>query len=571
MARRAVGSWSTSRRVAVALGAGLAAACAAGAPAPRGPAPATSGVAAAPDPPSRVPPPPARPRLVVGVVLDQVGADMLARHAELLPEDGILRRARERGAAHERVRFEYATTLTAPGHAAIYTGHPPSRTGIVANEIYSRARSQVLPQVDDGEHAVAGTRSKFASPKALRVEGVADRLRAARPGARVATLSIKDRGAILAGGARPDLALWFEPEARGFTTSTYYGAPPAWLAEWQSGHPLAALLVPWTPLDPARYAERLGPDDRPGEGAWLGLGRAFPHDPSRSTAPLGALAVMPASSEHLLALALEVALRLELGADDLPDLLAVSVSGTDYAGHVFGGESWEYVDHLVRVDRALARLYDALAARAPTAIVVTSDHGAAPLPERAEPPGPARVATPDLERLLEGSLDRALGKGDWIGAVVQPFVYLGASARDERSRARAVEASLAALRAQPWLEAAWEVRELRARAATTAGLERQVALSLPESTEGDLYVVLKPGTLFDPRMPGGSGTHHGAPWPYDTDVPAFALGPGVERASSTEPLQQARVAATLAALLGVPSPVDAAPLPGVARRDDAAR
>src|SRR5690606_34510540 len=158
---------------------------------------------------------------------------------------------------------------------------------------------------------------------------------------------------------------------------------------------------------------RLGPDDAAGEGNYRGFGVTFPHRFDGSEAPLRALSLTPMLSEYLVALTEAAARQQRLGEDDVPDLIALSISGTDKAGHVFGPRSWEYVDHLIRADRAAGAWLGRLAQSAPLAVLITSDHGAAPLPEvRPAPSG--RLVPARLQQRMEAALSAHFGAGPWV-------------------------------------------------------------------------------------------------------------------------------------------------------------
>lgn len=505
--------------------------------------------------------PNARAPIVVAVVLDQVGSWVLENAREDLDEAGPLRRAMEHGAYH-RVRYNYAGTYTAPGHAMIHTGAPPEQSGIVANRIWARERR--LSAVDDGVNAVHNHAGAFAAPTMLRVETVSDALRAhTQNRGRVVSVSMKDRGAVLPGGRRPDVCVWYDEDARGFTTSAYYapaGLPP-WLLAWQRAHPIDGLFTTWNALPTTRM---LDPDDAPGEGNWHGLGVRFPHELSRASAPYAALLATPMGTDALFDLALTAAHEAHVGEDEVPDLVAVSVSGTDYAGHVFGPNSNEARDHLARADRALGRFVRALEATgAPVTYLVTADHGVAELPERTRASGrSAQRIDWDVvrERANEG-IARVLGPGNWAAAFVQPFLYLTPAARAPGMRDRAVSAAVEALRSMPGIGGAHDVREARSFATSPDALRRMISRSVPADIEraagADVFAYPARGSVVDEEMPEGSGTSHGSPWEYDTDVPALVYGPGISAVnhSHTEPpAEPARVARTLAALLGVPPP-----------------
>ncbi len=504
--------------------------------------------------------------LVVVVVFDQLASWVLDRYEPRLDPRGAIRETAARGVRAD-VRYGYASTVTACGHTAIYTGATPRVSGVVANELHDRARGATLSVFDDGAHPVFGAEGSYGGPGAIRVETVADALHRATGGAaRIVSVSLKDRGAIPGGGTHADAAVWYDKASGRFTTSTAYApAMPPWLEAWNAAHPLDAALAPWEPEDAALLARIAGRDDAAGEGDYAGLGTTFPHAPAASPRPAEALRFVPAGTDRLLALAEAAAEEHGLGEDAVTDLLAISISGTDYTGHVFGPESWEYVDHLVRADRALGALLRRLASDRPIAVLITSDHGVAPLPE-ALPAGRARGRIVDLEvaALADAAIDAELGEGDWVDAFVEPYVYLSAAAEVPEVRARATAAAIDALTALDAVHAAYDARDAARLIASEDPLERDVGASMREDAPGDVYVVPAEGFVFDPGYPGGAGTNHGSPWEHDRVVPAIFAGPGVAPSRPEAVFEQARVAATIRALLGVPASADvrAEPLPG---------
>lgn len=515
------------------------------------------------------PPRPPRARLVIVVVLDQLASWVLARDLPHLPEDGAIRTLAARGAHHPEVVYPYASTLTACGHAAIVTGVTPAEHGVYANRRWDATRGETVAIVDDGIHGVIGHPGRYASPSVLRVDTVGDALDAATGGrARVVALSIKDRSAVTLGGRRPDLMLFFDKRLGRFTSTTHYlEALPAWLAAWERQRPLETDLAPWHPADAGWLAARAPtPDDAPGEGDWDGLGRVFPHHPRTTSDPNDAFTATPGSSERLLALAAETIDRLELGRDDDPDLLMISVSGTDYVGHVFGPDSWEWLDNLVRVDRALAALLRRFAERDDVAVMITSDHGVAPLAERSRAQGrPAfRLLARTLVEAADHAIDRALGPGDWALGYEHPYVWLAADARTPENRDRAVAAAIEGLRRVDGVAHAFDTRQARGWREDSDPIRRAVALSVPDDVPADVFIVPAEGSSTDEEMPVGTGTSHGSPYPLDTHVPVIFSGPGVTHVETRDELDQRRVAPTIAALLGIAPPRTAThePLPG---------
>lgn len=512
-----------------------------------------------------------RPRLLVAVVVDQLGSDTLRSLAPLLSPDGFHAHALRSGVVYDRVVYPYAATLTAPGHAMLFSGAVPASSGVASNSVLDRTSEQPRATIDDGVHAVLGVPGRFAAPTVLRVDTVADALRIATNGrGKVVSLSMKDRSAILPAGRKPDLVLWYECSLRGFTTSTWYASSlPDWLVEHQRTNPFVAGT--WQVADPGTMEALLGPDAAPGEGAYKGLDTSFPHEPAASEDPCATWRLTPASTDALLELALASVEHLHLGEDDVPDLLAISISGTDYAGHVFGPHSWEYADHLRQADRALGALYERLRQRTTVAMLVTSDHGVAPLPERIahEHTTAARLDDAALLERLELAAAKAAGTATdssthYVLGYIDNYVVLTNAARRHPRRMRIRDALLAALRAEPSVARAYD-SERADRTAAVDDLDRAVQQSLGAPAVGDFFVVPVEYVVPEIDMTPGRGTTHGSPWRYDTEVPALLLAPGTRPGRHGERLDAARVASTLAALLGVPAPLAETPppLPGV--------
>jgi hypothetical protein len=501
---------------------------------------------------------PEAPRLVVAIIIDQLGSDTLLSSLGALDPAGALARAVDSGVYFERSAYAYANTLTAPGHVAVHTGAPPQASGIEGNSTWDYSRGPV-PVTNDPSRPVFGREpgNAGASPTRLRVPTVAHALRAATQGAaKVISLSIKDRSAILSVGTAADLVLWYDAKLGDFTSSAVWGpALPAWLTRYRTQHPIGDLLVPWVAEKPDAYLARLGPDAARGEGDLGGFGIVFPHRFDGVENPLRVLQLTPMLSEYLVSLTETAARELHLGEDDVPDLIALSISGTDGAGHVFGPHSWEYIDHLVRADRAVGAWLSRLEQRTRVAVLITSDHGVSPLPETLDGSGrlyPARIA-----RRIDAALSTHFGAGPWLADVLTPFVYLNARARQHPERARLVEVARAALLEEPSVRDAWTLERVRAFGDADP-IEKALRLSVAPDNEAALMFLTRPYHPLDLRDPPDRGTNHGTPYDYDRQVPVLAWGASIPHRRSAEPIDQMRVAATLAHLLRVSEPSAAA-------------
>lgn len=497
--------------------------------------------------------------LVLAVVIDQLGSETFTKLEPLLDDDGAFARAKAQGRVYRRVVYPYAATLTAPGHAAIFSGAPPAESGITANSRIDRKSYERFDFVDDRTHAVLGASNRFASPSVLRVDSMGDALKAQTGGqGTVAALSLKDRGAVLVSRKPSDLALWYEAGV-GFTTSTFYATElPAWLVAYNREHP-ADLKAEWQVTDEARLLALLGPDSAVGEGPPAGLGNTFPHSLADSQKPAEDWTLFPAATDALLDVALRASRELRQCDDDIADLLAISISGTDLVGHRFGPGSWEYAEALRHADRTIARLVTTLEERCEVSVLITSDHGVCPVPEQS---GGKRVD--GLREKVEAQLDVLLGEADWTARYDPPYLYLGPAGRAYGDTAQLGKAIVTALSKIPGVVEGLDVRDRASLEARGDAFARQVLATVDLPTSGEFLIVLEPLAVPSFGAPG-VGTTHGSTRSYDTDVPVFVWGKGVTPAVHLEPLEQLRVASTIAALLHVtpPRPQAPPPLPGV--------
>ena len=563
--------------------------------------------------------------VVVSLVVDQMAAWIAAERWPELPATGGFARLRREGTWLRDMRYAHAVTDTAPGHSALYTGAVPRESGIVANEVIDAggapggARVSVLrdPLTTMVDAAGAHRDVPGSSIAALRVETVADRLRAAHSDAWVVSLSLKDRGAIFAGGRAPTASVWFDPKRDRFVTSSAFAASlPLWAAP--PPHPPA-----WELEDAAWVsAHAATPDAQEGEGDVDGFGTVFPHAFAAAKSPGHALRTSPFADDALLAMALAAldADRAPTSSSSsssarrpYPSLIAVSLSANDYIGHAFGPDSWEAWDELHRLDAALARFFDALDARlgpAGWAAVLAADHGTTTMPEASRVPrarpwcagagaakpdrwqracGPVgRVLPDDLAVTLRATAERVLGKGDrkgdgkseahapWIAGVADPYVIFTDAARAlDAARGETLRAALTRdILARPEIARVIDVRTLPARCpdasdeSVDALVCRATWVRVGEAAAGgDLYMVARPGSFFDPSVVAGKGTSHGSPYLFDRAVPMLARAPGrIEAGRVVDAPVSFRVfARTLASLLGIEAPAAARGAPDLVR------
>jgi hypothetical protein len=468
----------------------------------------------------------------------------------------------------------YANTFTAPGHATIATGAPPSVHGVVGNTWYRRAEGTERPAEYDPDappfvvgpsHGGSLAFDDAASSRALRVEGVADALERATSGAaRSVAIGLKPRAVVFVAGRRPDAVVWYEGAAGGMTTSRAFAreAPP-WLVELARAHPAKRFFDrTWEPLDAGVLARATGiPDDAPGEGSLHGFGPVFPHSLAASDRPDRVLPHTPYADRLVLEAALAAIPALGLGDDDVPDLLAISFNAHDYAGHLWGPESWEVLDLKLRLDAALGQLFETLDARLGRggwAAVLTSDHGVTPVVERSKVTGARRIKTDEIARVVEAAIEPTMGKGPWVAQIASGNVYLAPAfaAAPAGVREDALTAAADAVGRIPGVAASARADRLAGHCAGRSPLLHAICLSIVPGESGELLVVPAAGSLITNYT---SGTHHDAPFDDNRHVPILVLAPGLAPQAGSGTLLQ--VAPTVAALLGVPPPAAASEPP----------
>ena len=554
--------------------------------------------AAAPAAPAPAAPVPVAPlRALVTIVVDQLAAWIASERWPELPADGGFARLRREGLYVRELRYDHASTDTAPGHSALYTGEVPRESGIVTNDlIVTDAGASVSILADEqNDLLVAGGTTKpkrGASLARLQGDTLADMVRAREPDAAIYSLSLKDRGALFGAGRTPTLALWFDPGEEAFVSSTaFVKALPQWVVPVGGRDAVrAACATAWDkPLD-RRWVEAhaLTPDAQPGEGDLgktanePGLGIAFPHAvPNAKT-----MRATPAGDRLLLQVAL--AAIAHAAPAPHPTLLAISFSSNDYVGHTFGPDSWEAWDELRQLDQRLRELLSALDGafgKDNYAVMLTGDHGIGAIPElraRAREAACKRTAVPGLDRsdgasecklgprlapgaliaALEAAWQRELGpdhRGPLIAGLADALVFLNKEghALGPAERARMARAGTAALHDRFNIDEVVDVRAAAAPCPPASDESRDalVCRSVRRNGPGDFDLVVAPRAFLEVYVPG-AGANHGSPYLYDRAVPLLVRAPGRVAAGAVreEPVHFTTFVRTAASLLGVPAP-----------------
>lgn len=521
-------------------------------------------------------------KLAVLLVFDQFRGDYPARWKAQYGPDG-LNRFLEQGAWYANAHYPYAVTVTGAGHASLVAGSSPRVHGVIGNNWRDPASgaSVYCATTERYQRVPAGKgRGGDGSPERLMGPTVGDAIRSnAQSGSKIASFSLKDRGAILPGGLKGNIVYWWDSDSGDFVTSTYYRDT---VAEWVSAFNAKKPADKWfgTTWNRLRadldYDKLAGPDDVVGEGPGIAKkqGRAFPHPfPSETGKPdktyYSALYTSPFSNELLADFALEAVRVEKLGQRDVPDLLCVSFSANDVVGHMWGPDSHEVLDITLRTDALLARFFkelDTLVGKGNYGVVLSADHGVCPLPEVATSKGAKAAKRIDAVKIGQG-LVAYLREQFKLGEKVQPLIgsldenlYLNPKAFGDTDIAKVREAAATWLRKQDGIGCCYTRGQLESDAPTDDALLRQARLSFHPKSSGDLLVLPGYGCLF-----GGSasatGTSHGTPYDYDTHVPLLVYGPGIKPGKRDNKVSCLASAAILAQFLKVPPPPAAEPAP----------
>ncbi len=514
--------------------------------------------------------PPTRPKLVVVISIDQFRADYLRRFVRYFGPGGF-NLLLKRGANFTEAHYRHSVTQTCPGHAVILTGSYADRNGVIANTWYDSAAHKPQYCAADSAAKLIGVASEGRSPKNLLVSTVGDELKTATNGrSRVITVAGKDRSAIMLGGHQADAAYWTEDTL--FVSSTYYMKElPLWVRRFNaSGHVTEYRGATWDRILPVTAYAMMGPDNVAAEENPGGIGKTFPHHLGSGTAQadfLDGFQTSPFENEVIVDFAIEAITQEGLGRDDDPDLLGIGFSANDLVGHSYGPDSHEVMDMTVRTDRLLSRFFTFLEQQIGldrVAILVTSDHGVAPLPELARG-GNSRarggridpaviVAAAEQALRARFGIPRRPGFVDqpsWIMYQGWPWLYLNLEGlRDKGIRIEEAESiAQRAVQQVPGVARALTATELlRERAAAS---HTRAELSFYPGRSGNVYYELSPYLLPEAQQ---QGTTHGSPWAYDTHVPLLWLETGIRAGAYTGNVSVADIAPTLSALLGIPSP-----------------
>jgi hypothetical protein len=494
----------------------------------------------------------AHPKLVVVIIIDQFRGDYLERYHDQFGEGGF-RLLLDHGANFTDCNYDYANTRTAPGHATLFTGAYSNGHGIVANEWWDPKKKKMVTSVEDDDTKLVGfapdqTKDKAgASPHNLLADTLGDELKLATRGkARVLSVSLKDRAAVLPGGFAADAAYWIDPKSGAWITSTYYRPDlPKWAQDFNAANRAA------------KYWDR---DWKNVNGDVL---RSTAHRKGKDGSDAGfyeAVGSTPFANEYELEFTKELVVYENLGAGKATDLLAISLSPNDVLGHQVGPDSPEMAAMALALDRELADFFTFLGHQVGLAdlwIALSADHGVSALPDAAKK---LRIPAANLDaKKLEAQINSVLTakfspsqaasyiKLDYPDAWLDPDAFAAAHVKEHDAETAVGEAMK-----QAGLRDYFTKSQLAEGEVPDTALGKKFLHSY--SPEGGWYVMGVPEIY---TVGSSKGTDHASPYTYDTHVPLVFYGlpfrPGTYR-THAEPVD---LAVTLASLLGINAPTHA--------------
>lgn len=508
---------------------------------------------------------PASPKLVIGIVCDQMRFDYVYRYWDKLGNDGF-KRLLSQGYECRNTNYNYMPTYTGPGHASIYTGTTPAVHGIIANDWLDREAGKSVYCVEDETVKGVGTTAEEGkrSPRRLLSTTMGAQLHlATNHGAKVFGVALKDRAAILPAGHTANGAFWYDGASGNFITSSFYmTALPQWVTDFNNRKlPAQYMSVPWTTLLAAdQYTESL-PDNSPYEGKWIGEAQpVFPHNiPGLmdKNGGLGMIRATPSGNTLTRNFAEALITAENLGKGKYTDFLAVSFSSTDYIGHMYGPQSMEVEDCYLRMDKELAeflKFIDNWCGKNSALVFLTADHGAVENPQFLMDAGiPGGFFREDVvEDSLKKNLKRVYGD-TLIWGMANDQVYFN----NKTVEARGIN--------HTDLERYVATFLLRfpgvASTITATDLANSEYMETPKHLvqkgfyfrrSGDVAIVLNPGWISDWNRT--TGTTHGTPWSYDTHVPLYWWGWKVQNGKSDAAVNITGIAPTVCQMLNIQNP-----------------
>lgn len=506
-----------------------------------------------------------RPKLVVGIVIDQMRWDYLYRYYDLYKPDGGFRRLLNDGFTCENTFIPYTPTVTAVGHTCVYTGSVPAITGMVGNTWFDNFSQKVVYCTDDSSVSTVGSATAAAgkmSPRNMFTTTIGDELKLATNfRSKVIGIAIKDRGAILPAGHAANAAYWYDYQTGNFITSTYYmNDLPQWVNNFNKRKLTDSLYkLNWSLSLPKDVYEKYStPDDEPYERKVFGADQpTFPYTLSKYAGKDYSMIASTPQGNTLTVYMAEAAVTAEnLGKNNITDMLTVSFSSPDYIGHSYGPNSFEMMDDYVRLDDELGKFFSFLDAKVGAGeytVFLTADHGVAHVPnfsiEKKLPGGPFD----DIQLMgdINTKLKTIYGKENIVEGIYNFQVTLNNSLIESANlnKESITNWIINYLQQQEAVAQVFKINDLMSTTLNNKQKEMFANGYYPQRC-GEIQIVLKPGYVEG----NGIGTSHGLWNPYDSHIPLLWYGWGIKQGKTNRETYMTDISPTLAALLHIQMP-----------------
>ena len=506
-----------------------------------------------------------KPKLIVGIVIDQMRWDYINQFkSHFTSQQGFMRFVNE-GASCNNNFIPYVPTVTACGHAAVYTGSTPALHGIAGNQWYDNYQQRTVYCVEDPTVVSVGVEGSSAgkmSPVNVWTTTLGDEIKLANNfKSKVYGISIKDRGAIIPAGHSADGAFWYDSKSGNFISSTYYGKSlPKWVSEYNSLHRVDSFYTKGWSLSLAKsvYEANCDGDINAYESTPLGAEqKGFPYTLNQFIGKdYGKISSTPYGNSIVAEMAEKALISEQLGKDDITDLLAISFSSPDYIGHSFGPNSWETLDSYVKLDAVIAQLFASLdqqVGKNNYTVFLTADHAVANIPDFSKKhkiPG-GLISESGIKKEL-GQLLLKQGLSDkLISAINEYNIHFNHPLMDSLgvSQDKLVQIVRQYVEQKPGIVQVIESRQA-ATAALPQELRERIVNGYNPQRSGDLFIMTKSG-----YMDGyATGTNHGVFYNYDAHIPLLWYGNGIKKGQVNSVNYMTDIAPTVTTLLGIQMP-----------------
>ncbi len=502
------------------------------------------------------------PKLVVGIIVDQMRYDYIYRYWEKYETDGFRRLVNE-GFFCKNTNYNYAPTYTGPGHASVYTGTTPSINGIAGNNWYSRDENKYVYCSEDKTVQTIGSTSLAGqmSPGNLLTTTIGDQLRlSSNMKSKVIGVALKDRGAILPAGHSANAAYWFDDVSGNWITSSYYmNALPDWVKVFNEKKIWNDYLnKPWSTFFPVnQYTESLSDNNKYEGSGRDSINPVFPYDLPQMKKKFGAGIIRntPFGNSFTKDFAMETIKAENLGKGPSTDFLCLSFSSTDYIGHLYGPQSIEVEDCYIRLDKDIADLIkflDTWVGKNNLLLFLTADHGAIEVPayltDLKIPSGYAGFGSDidSLKKIFNTKYGDSL-----ILSFTNQQVYLNQKTIEEKKINKA--------EVEDFIAAFFIKKQGVAQTITSTSFKNSSFSDRPRmliqngfniKRSGDVMLNFEPGWVEY----GKTGTTHGSPYSYDTHVPLIFYGGLIKTGSTVSEVSITDIAPTVSLLLNIQFP-----------------